>query len=97
MVFKLINHNVEGEFWISLPFDDCQDIIRVGHEKGYWKLLFEELKYFSVPLSQRRKTLDVGVNVGVRNTSDYNDWINHFQVLNQESNLKRNDYVEIIT
>lgn len=95
-MFKLINHNVEGEFWISLPFDDCQDIIRVGHEQGYWKLLFEELKYFSVPPSQRRKTLEVNV----RNTPEYREWIRHFEGSPVYRNLERNvleSYEEVIT
>ena len=90
-MIKLINHNVEGEFWISLdpPF---QDIITIGHEQGFWKLLWEELKYFSVPPSQRRKTLDV------RNTSEYREWILHFEGSPVYPSLSRNpeSYVEVI-
>ena len=91
-MIKLINHNVEGEFWISLdpPF---QDIITIGHEQGFWKLLWEELKYFSVPPSQRRKTLDVGV----RNT-EYREWILHFEGSPVYPSPERNpeSYVEVI-
>ena len=90
-MIKLINHNVEGEFWISLdpPF---QDIITIGHEQGFWKLLWEELKYFSVPPSQRRKTLDV------RNTSEYREWILHFEGSPVYPSPERNpeSYVEVI-
>lgn len=99
MLFKLINHNVEGEFWISLdlPFDDCQDIIRVGHEQGYWKLLFEELKYYSVPLSQIKKTLEINV----RNTPEYQEWILHLKCSPVYRNLERSVLpeadVEVIT